>query len=125
MAAKDEVRLQGEIPATTERSETSSQKFEIATSKGDPETLRTLDRATIGAHNLLTFKKPVLLTDRYHPWFERLRNALQRDRDGSPYVRQLPSPITFDRQRAGRYEKKLLRKRDFMRYPITRRHLGK
>ena len=83
--------------------------FDRTTSKGDPETVKILDRATVGVHYLCPVKNRVPL------WFLRLRTQLHRDK--SPYVKTLPSQVRLDRQRAQRYDERLLKTKDFMRDP--------
>ena len=59
ITAKDAIRLQREVPVTTEEGNPLRQKFEIATSKGDHATQRTIERATVGVLYTRPVKKPV------------------------------------------------------------------
>ena len=88
IAARDAVRLQREAKSENPDSELDVQKFETATSKGSPEDVENLEKATIGVHYLRPVKKPTLLLDRIPPWFERVREDLHKDK--SSLVRSLP-----------------------------------
>ena len=91
IAARDAVRLQREAKSENPDSELDVQKFETATSKGSPEDVENLEKATIGVHYLKPVKKPTLLLDRIPPWFERVREDLHKDK--SSLVRSLPSKV--------------------------------
>ena len=57
ITARDALRLQREKPATAEQTDTDLLRFETVTSKGDPENVGTLKRATIGAHYIRPVKR--------------------------------------------------------------------
>ena len=71
MTAKDAVRLQHEVPATTEEPDHLRQKFEVATSKGDSATQKTTEKATVGEIYTRLVKKPVFTADGCPPSFNR------------------------------------------------------
>ena len=79
ITARDAVRLQREIPATTAEGSPSRQKFECATSKGDQATQRTIEKATIGVLYTRSVNRPIFTANGCPPWFERLQRDLQRD----------------------------------------------
>ena len=79
ITARDAVRLQREVPATTVERSPSRQKFESVTSKGDQATQRTKEKATIGVLYTSPVKRPIFTANGCPPWFERLRRILQRD----------------------------------------------
>ena len=64
LTAKDAVRLQREVLPGTDAPQQQLQKFERTHSKGDPEAVKSLEKAFIGMHYIRPVKKPVLLTDR-------------------------------------------------------------
>ena len=64
LTAKDAVRLQRGVLPGTDAPQQQLQKFERAHSKGDPEAVKSLEKATIGMHYVRPVKKHVLLTDR-------------------------------------------------------------
>ena len=123
IAARDAVRLQREAKSENPDSGLDVQKFETATSKGDPEDVENLEKATIGMHYLRPVKKPTLLLDRIPPWFERVRENLHKDK--SSLVRPLPSKVKLAVQRPARYDDQLMRSRDFMRDVTTLLPMGK
>ena len=102
IAARDAVRLQRELKSGNPDSGLDVQKFETTTSKGNPEDVRNLDKASIGMHFLRPVKKPTLLLDRIPPWFERLREDLHRGK--SSLVKPLPSKVKLAAQRYGRHD---------------------
>ena len=57
ITAKNEGRLQREVPTRTEEADPLRQKFEVATSEGDPVTLKTIEKATVGVIYTRTVKK--------------------------------------------------------------------
>ena len=116
ITASDAERLQREIPVTAENL-TDLLRFETVTSKEDAEAVRTLERATIGAHYLRPVKRAVFHPDRYPKLFERLRSDLRSD--NFPYIKPLPSHVKLSKQQAGRYAGSLFRNKDFMRDPVT------
>ena len=77
ITAGDAVRLQRDVPATAEKTDPNLLKFKTLTNRGDPEAVRTLEKATIGAHYLRPFKREVFQPDRFPPWFEKLRFDLR------------------------------------------------
>ena len=123
IAARDAVRLQKEARSGNPDSGLDIQKFETASSKGNPEDVRNLERASIGIHYLRPVKNPTLLLDRIPPWFERVREDLHRDR--SSLVKPLPSKVKLAVQRPARYDEQLMRSRDFMRDVTTLLPMGK
>ena len=123
IAARDAVRLQREAKSENPHSGLDVQKFETATSKGDPEDVENLGKATIGMLYLRPVKKPTLLLDRIPPWFERVRENLHKDK--SSLVRPLPSKVKLAVQRPARYDDQLMRSRDFMRDVTTLLPMGK
>ena len=76
ITARDPARLQRGGRAMNQESNSSTRRFDSATSNGEPETFRTMDKATVGLHYLSPVKKPASLTDRVPPWFETLRSEL-------------------------------------------------
>ena len=123
IATRDAVRLQREAKSGNPDSGLDVQKFETASSKGNPEDVRNLERASIGVHYLRPVKNPTLLLDRIPPWFERVREDLHRDR--SSLVKPLPSKMKLTVQRPARYDEQLMRSRDFMRDVTTLLPMGK
>ena len=117
ITARDAVRLQREVKSRNPDSGLDMQKFDTATSKGNPEDVKNLEKASIGMHYLRPVKKPVLLLDRIPPWFERVRENLHKDK--SSLVKPLPSKIKLSAQRPARYDDQLLKSRDFMRDVTT------
>ena len=113
IATRDSVRLQREAKPGDPNSGKDEQKFDTATSKGDPENVQKLEKASIGKHYLRPVKKPTLLLDRIPQWFERVKEDLLKDR--SSLIRPLPSRTKLDIQRPARYDEQLLRGRDFKR----------
>ena len=99
------------------------QNFETATSKGDPEDVRNLEKTSIGMHYLRPVKKPTLLLDRIPPWFERVRENLHKDK--SSLVKPLSSKVKLSVQRPARYNDQLLKSRVFMRDVTTLLSMGK
>ena len=87
ITAKDAVRLQREVPATTEKADLR-QKFEVATSK-----------ATVGVIYTRPVEKPVFTTVGCPPWLNRLRKDLERD--NSTYLQPLQTTNRLNRQRPG------------------------
>ena len=63
IATRDAVRLRRETKSRDPSSGIDEQKFDTATSKGDPENVRNLEKAIIGVHYLRPVKKPTLLLD--------------------------------------------------------------
>ena len=122
IAARDAVRLQREAKSENPDSGLDVQKFETATSKGNPEDVENLEKATIGVHYLRPVKKPTLLLDRIPPWFERVRENLHKDK--SSLVRPLPSNVKLAIQRPTRYDDQLMRSRDFTRDVTTLLPMG-
>ena len=123
IAARDAVRLQREAKSENPDPGLVVQKFETATSKGNPEDVENLEKATIGMHYLRPVKKPTLLLNRIPPWFERVRENLHKDK--SSLVRPLPSKVKLAVQRPARYDDQLMRSRDFMRDVTTLLPMGK
>ena len=117
------MRLQREAKPENPDSELDVQKFETATSKGSPEDVENLEKATIGVHYLRPVKKPTLLLDRIPPWFERVREDFHKDK--SSLVRSLPSKVKLAIQRPARFDDQLMRSRDFMRDITTLLPMGK
>ena len=52
-----------------QESDENEQRFEKATSKGDPVSGKVLHKATVGVHHLREIKRPAALPDRMPPWF--------------------------------------------------------
>ena len=123
IAARDAVCLQKEVKSGNPNSVLDEQKFETATSRGEPETVKSLEKASIGVHYLRPVKKPTLSLDRIPPWFERVKEDLQRDR--SSLARPLPPRMKLAVQRPARYDEQLLRSRDFKRDLSTLLPMGK
>ena len=107
------MRLQREAKSRNPNSGIDEQKFDTATSKGDPKNVQNLEKASIGMHYLRPVKKPTLLLDRIPQWFERVEEDLRKDR--SSLMRPLSSRTKLDIQRPARYDEQLLRGRDFKR----------
>ena len=105
ISARDAVRLQREIQSGNPDSGLAIQKFETATSKGEPENVRTLEKASVGKKYLRSQKKPTLLLNRIPPWFERVKEDLHREK--SPSVKRLPSKVKLGMQRPARYDEQL------------------
>ena len=120
---EDALRLQREIPATTKKSDSEFRKIEKALSKGNLSTVKTLDKASIVVHYLRPVTKPMLLPDRFPPWFEQLRKELQRVK--SPYVSSLRTHVKLAKQQASMYDERLFQTRDFMMDPATPFPMGK
>ena len=123
IAARDAVRLQREAKSENPDLGLDVQKFETATSKGSPEDVENLEKATIGVHYLRPVKKPTLVLDRIPPWFERVKENLHKDK--SSLMRSLPSKVKLAIQRPARYDDQLMRSRDFMRDITTLLPMGK
>ena len=85
--------------------------------------MRTLERATIGAHYLRPVERTVFQPDRYPPWFGRLRADLRKG--DSPYIKPFHQHLKLSKQQAGRYAQSLFRNKDFMRDPVTLLPMGK
>ena len=85
--------------------------------------MKALDKASIGAHYLRPVTKPMLLPDRFPPWFEKLRKELQRVK--SPYVSPLRTHVKLAKQQASMYDERLFQTRDFMMDPATPLPMGK
>ena len=113
IATRDAVRLRREAKSRDPSSGIDEQKFDTATSKGDPENVRNLEKATIGVHYLRPVKKPTLPLDHIPQWFERVEEDLRKDR--SSLMRPLLARTRLDMQRPARYDEQLLRGRDFKR----------
>ena len=111
ITANDAVRLQREVPATTEEANPLRQKFEIATSMGDPATQRTIEKATVGVLYTRPVKKPVFTTDGYPPWFDRL----WRESDSSTYLQPLQQTSRLTQHRPGRYDEDRLKTKNYAR----------
>ena len=77
LTTEDALRLQREIPATAEKSDSKFRKIEKALSKGNLSTVKTLDKASIGTQYLRPVTKPELLPDRFPPWLVGLDQKLQ------------------------------------------------
>ena len=126
ITARDAVRLQHKLPATADETGPDLLKFETRRSKGDPEAVRTLKRATIGAHYLPPVKRAIFQPDRYPPLFERLRADLRKKgREDSPYITSLTPNVKVNKQQAGWYAESLFRSKDFMKDPVTLFLMGK
>ena len=123
ITARDAVRLQREVPATTAERSPSRQKFENATSKGDQATQRTIEKATIGVLYTRPVKRPLFTGNGCPPWFERLRRDLQRD--NSSYFQSLQPANKPTRQRQGRFAEDRLQSKNYARDPITLLPMGK
>ena len=123
ITARDAARLQREVKSGNPDSDLDVQKFDTATSKGNPEDVKNLEKASIGMHYLRPVKKPTLLLDRIPPWFERVREGLHKDK--SSLVKPLPSKVKLSVQRPARYDDQLLKSRDFMRDVTTLLPMGK
>ena len=80
-------------------------------------------KASIGVHYLRPVKKPTLSLDHIPPWFERMKEDLQRDR--CSLTKPLSSRIKLATQRPARYDEQLLRSRDFKRDLTTLLPMGK
>ena len=113
IATRDAVRLQREAKSGDPNSGIDDQKFNTATSKGDPENMRSLEKASIGMHYLRPVKKPTLLLDHIPQWFARVEEDLRKDR--SSLMRPLSSRTRLDIQQPARYDQQMLRGRDFKR----------
>ena len=113
IATRDPVRLQREAKSGNPNSGIDEQKFDTATSKGDPENVQNLEKASIGMDYPRLVKKPTLLLDRIPQWFERVEEDLRKDR--SSLTRPLSSRTKLDIQRPARYDEQFLRGRDFKR----------
>ena len=100
ITARAAARLQRESRATDHESISSTRRFHSATTEGDPDTVRTLNKATVGMHYLRPIKKPASLAAHVPPCFEKLRCELHRVRFS--YVSPLPSQAQLNRQRAQR-----------------------
>ena len=123
LTARNAVRLQREVQSGSPNLGLNIQKFETATSKGEPENTKALEKASIGKHYLRPVKKPTLLMDRIPPWFERVKEELHKD--NSPFKKPLPSKVKLGTQRPARYDEQLLRRRVFMRDLATLLPMGK
>ena len=77
IATRDVVRLQRKTKSRDPNSGIDEQKFDTAISKGDPENVQNLEKASIGMHYLRPVKKPNLLLDRIPQWFERVEEDLR------------------------------------------------
>ena len=113
IATRDAVRLQREAKSGNSNSGIDEQKFDTATSKGDPEIVQNLEKTSIGMHYIRPVKEPTLLLDRIPQWFERVEEDLRKDR--SSLMRPLSSRTKLDIHRPARYDEQLLRGRDFKR----------
>ena len=113
IATRDAVRLQREAKPGNPNSGIDEQKFDTGTSKGDPENVQNLEKASIGMHYLRPMNKPTLLLDRIPQWFERVEEDLRKDM--SSLTRPLSSRTKLDIQRPARYDEQLLRGKDFKR----------
>ena len=113
IVTRDAVRLRIEVKSRDPSSGIDEQKFDTATSKGDPENVRNLVKATIGVHYLRPVQKPTLLLDHIPQWFERVEEDLRKDR--SSLMRPLWTRTRLDMQRPARYDEQLLRGRDTSR----------
>ena len=82
------MRLQREVPKTSDEENPPRQKFERATGNGDFATQRTIEKSNIGVLYTRPVKQPIFTNDGTPPWFERLRRDLQRD-DSSSYFQPL------------------------------------
>ena len=120
ITARDAVRLQREVPATTLHEDPLRQKFEVATGRKDPATQKKIEKATVGVLYNRPVKKPVFSTDGCPPWFNRLRADLERA--NSSYLR---TPNNFVRQRPGRFDQHRLQSKNDARNPITILPMGK
>ena len=118
--AKDALRLQREIPATTEQADPLRQKFIVATSKGNPATLKTIEKATVMVIYTRSVKSKSAV-DGYRPWFNRLRKELEKNK--STYLQPLQPPNRLTHQRPDRYER--LKTKNYARDPITLLPMGK
>ena len=105
ITGRDAVRLQREVPKTSNEENASRQKFGSATSKEDYATQRTIEKANIGVLYTRPVKQPIFTNDGTPPWFERLRRDLQRD--DSSYLQALQTiSERLTRQRPGRFLEK-------------------
>ena len=75
------------MPSRAEEADPLREKFEKTTSKGDPATQRTIEKATIGVLYIRPVTKPVFTAERYPPWFERQRRDLEKN--NSTYLQPL------------------------------------
>ena len=101
------MRLQREVPATNEEADALRQKFEVATSKGDPAIQKTIEKATVWVIYTRPVKKPVFKTDGCPPWFNRLRR--DSERDNCAYLQPLQPTNRLNRQSSGRYDEERLK----------------
>ena len=106
------MRLQREPRSETPHSGIDLQKFERATSQGESENVKSLEKATIGVHYLRPTKNPVLLLDRIPPWFERMKEL---HREKSSLVRPVPAKVKLAEQRPAGYDEQLTNNRDYGR----------
>ena len=116
------MRPQREIPATTDEEKPPRQKFESATSKGDPATQRTIKKATVGVLYTRPVERPIFTANGCPPWFERLRRDLQRD--NSTHLQPLQPTSRLTRQRPGRFDEDRLQTKNYARDPITLLPMG-
>ena len=123
ITARDAVRLQREVPATTVAGSPSRQKFESAFSKGDQATQRTIEKTIIGVLYTRPIKRPIFTANGCPPLFERLRRYLQRD--NSSYFQPLQPANKLTRQRPGRFAEDRLQSKNYTRDPITLLPMGK
>ena len=111
------MRLPREIPAATEEENPLRQKFEDATSKGDPATQRTIEKVTVGVLYTCPVIRPIFTVNVCPPWFERLQRDSQKD--NSTYLQPLQSISRLTRQRRGRFEEDRLQTKNYAKDPIT------
>ena len=123
ITARDAVRLQREVPATTAEGSPSRLRFESATGKGDQATQRTIEKATIGVLYTRPVKRSIFTANGCPPWFERLRRDIQRD--NSSYFQPLQPANKVTRQRPGRFAEDRLQSKNYARDPITLLPMGK
>ena len=115
--------MQKEVESGNPNSGLDEQKFETATSKGEQENVKSIEKASIGVHYLRPVKKPTMSLDRILPWFERMKEDLQRDR--CSLTKPLSSKTKLATQRPARYDEQLLQSREFKRDLTTLLPMGK
>ena len=118
LTARDAVRLQREVQSGNSNSGLNIQKFETATSKGEPENTKELEKASIRKHYFRPVKKPTLIMDRNPPM---VRESERRATQGQFAIRELK----LGTQRPARYDEQLLRRRVFIRDLATLLPMGK
>ena len=111
ITARDAVRLQREVQSGNPDLDLEIQNFETATSKVEPENVRTLEKTSVKMHYFRPVKKPTFLSGRIPPWFQMVKEDLHKDK--STFVKPLPSKVKLGTQRPARYDEQLLRSRDF------------